>query len=107
MIAGMRNDTDCLMMWAVDQLWDEETIKQLKEEYYIFFRSAGVRPVMLIPYNNQEGCCVVIGSEDDGCIIFNKDKYGNFINAMSPYWINDLITDLTDAKEYVENGGKV
>ena len=92
---------------AQDQEWDEDTIKQLKDEYHIFFNSGGVRPVMLIPYRNGEGCCVVIGHEDDGTISFDRNEYGSFENAMSTYWINDLIKDLTDAREYIMNGGRV
>ena len=62
---------------------------------------------MIIPYNNQEGCCIVIGYEDDGVIGFRRNEFGNFVDALSPYWIDDLIKDLVDAKEYIKNGGKV
>lgn len=111
MIAGVLNEENSpnrpFYIDVEEQTYDEATIKQLRDEYNIFFRSGGVRPVMLIPCDNEEGCCVVIGSEDDGCICFRRDMFGNFINAMSLYWIDDLIADLTDAKEYIKNGGKV
>ena len=111
MIAGVLNEENNpntpLYIEVEERTYDEATIKQLRDEYHIFFRSGGVRPVMLIPYDNEEGCCVAIGSEDDGCICFRRDMFGNFMNAMSPYWIDDLIADLTDAKEYIKNGGKV
>lgn len=92
---------------AQNQTWDKDTIKQLKDEYHIFFNGTGVRPVMLIPYRNNAGCCVVIGYEDDGAISFTRNECGSFDDVMSLYWVDDLIQDLTDAKEYVENGGKV
>lgn len=92
---------------AEEQTWDDATLKELRDKYNIFFNSHGVRPVMLVPSSNKEGCCVVIGSEDDGVIKFRRDMFGNFMDAMSPHWIEDLIKDLTDAKEYVANGGKV
>lgn len=92
---------------AEGKIWDDATLKELREKYNIFFNSHGVRPVMLVPSSNPEGCCVVIGSENDGVITFRRNMFGNFMDAMSPCWIEDLIQDLTDAKEYVENGGKV
>lgn len=92
---------------AEEQTWDDATLKELREKYNIFFNGYGVRPVMLVPSSNQEGCCVVIGYENDGVITFRRNMFGNFMDAMSPCWIEDLIKDLTDAKEYVENGGKV
>ena len=49
MIKDVFDDEDCLRIYAEDQRWDKETLKQLKEEYNIFFMSGGdgVSPVML------------------------------------------------------------
>ena len=111
MIANVYNESsepnETFYIVAEEQIWDDDTLKELRDKYNIFFNSRGVRPVMLVPRSNQEGCCVVIGHEDDGTIGFRRDMFGNFVDAMSPYWIDDLIKDLTDAKEYIKNGGKV
>lgn len=111
MIADVHNElpvpNETFWIRAEEQNWDNATLKELKDKYNIFFNGNGIRPVMLIPCDNQEGCCVVIGHEDDGVIGFRRDIFGNFLDAMSPYWIDDLIENLTDAKEYIKNGGKV
>ena len=35
MIKDVFDDEDCLRIYAEDQRWDKETLKQLKEEYNI------------------------------------------------------------------------
>ena len=55
MIKDVFDDEDCLRIYAEDQRWDKETLKQLKEECNIFFMSGGdgISPVMLKDDNGQ------------------------------------------------------
>lgn len=41
MISGVFDDEECLRIYAEDQCWDKETLKQLKEEYNIYFMNGG------------------------------------------------------------------
>ena len=95
MIKDVFDDEDCLRIYAEDQRWDKETLKQLKEEYNIFFMSGGdgVSPVML------KDDMIFIGWEDDGQIGFRKSKYhyGGFLDGFDIYWIKFLIADLQAA----------
>lgn len=95
MISHVFDDKDCLRIFAEDQTWDKETLKQLKEEYNIFFMNggSGVSPVMV------KDNTVFIGWEDDGQIGFRKSKYhyGGFLDGFSIYWLQFLIADLQAA----------
>lgn len=57
---------------AEDQCWDDETLRQLKEEYNVVFMTNGdgVTPVMV---SKEWG--VILGHEDDGTIQFRR-RYG-------------------------------
>ena len=95
MIRCVFDDEDCLRIFAEDQCWDKETLKQLKEEYNIYFMNGGdgVKPVMI------KDDMVVIGWEDDGQIGFRKSKnyYSGFLDEFNIYWIKFLIADLQAA----------
>lgn len=86
-----------IMLSAENQCWDEDTLKELKEKYNIFFMSNGmdsVHPIMV-----RDGICY-IGHEDDGTIYFDR-KYGHPINGFSAYWIDSLINELSEVKKYL------
>lgn len=99
MISDVFEDEECLRIFADDQCWDEATLRQLKEEYGIFFMNGGdgVSPVMV------KDKMVFIGWEDDGQIRFRKSKYhyGGFLDGFSTFWIKYLIADLKEAAKYV------
>ena len=90
-------DDEPMMFSAEDQCWDDDTLKQLKEEYNIVFmtKGDGVMPVMILNKDSQYPL-FVLGSEDDGTIFF-KREYGQFRNTFSPYWVKYLIADLEEA----------
>lgn len=92
-------DDESMMFSAEDQCWDDDTLKQLREEYDIVFMTNGdgVMPIMILNKDSQYPL-FVLGSEDDGTIFF-KRKYGHFINTFSPYWVKYLIADLEKALE--------
>lgn len=89
-----------LRILAEDQCWDDETLKQLRNEHDIIFMSAGdgVTPVKVIKYRKHYG--VALGSEDDGTIIFEK-YCDNYKHMFSECWIDTLIADLQEAKRYI------
>ena len=90
-------DDEPMMFSAEDQCWDDDTLKQLKEEYNIVFmtKGDGVMPVMILNKDSQYPL-FVLGGEDDGTIFF-KREYGQFRNTFSPYWVKYLIADLEEA----------
>lgn len=90
-------------MWifsAEDQCWDDETLRQLKEEYNVVFMTNGdgVTPVMI---SKEWG--IILGHEDDGTIQF-KRKYGQPEMCFSKVWVEDLIADLQEACRLIESG---
>jgi hypothetical protein len=90
-------DDEPMMFSAEDQCWDDDTLKQLREEYDIIFMTSGegVMPVMILNKDGQYPL-FVLGSEDDGTIFFDRE-YGHFRNTFSPYWVKYLIADLEEA----------
>lgn len=90
-----------LVISAEDQCWDKKTLEQLRDEYDIIFMSsgAGVTPVKVIKYGDNYG--VTLGSEDDGIIKFEQYSEGNYKHMFSEYWIDKLIADLQEAKQYI------
>lgn len=93
-----------LMISAEDQCWDDETLKQLRDEHDIIFMSAGngVTPVKVVKYGKHYG--VALGSEDDGNMRFEQYGCGdskNYEHMFSDYWIDFLIADLQEAKRYI------
>lgn len=93
-----------LYISAEGQTWDKETLQQLKDEHDIIFMTNGdgVAPVKVIEYsyNDESHYGIVIGSEDDGTISFDK-YYDSWRSTMSEYWIDYLIADLQEAKRYI------
>lgn len=94
-----------LIITAEDQSWNKRTLKQLREEHDIIFKSAkdAVIPVKVL--RAGEGHYgIALGSEDDGTIQF--EQYGSeewkfFKHEFSDYWIDALIADLQAAKRYI------
>lgn len=78
---------------AENQEWDENTLKELHDSYNIFFMSlgAGIVPVM------RRDDFVILGIEDDGNIIFEKED-NVFKLCFNRYWIDFLIADLEREK---------
>lgn len=99
------SDPDCERFFAVDQCWDAETLKEIKEKYNIFFMSNGkdaATPLMVIPRPGMNPL-IVVGWEDDGQIGFDKDQYGNWVKTFSAGWIDSFIADLQAAKEAIDS----
>lgn len=90
-------DDEPMMFCAEEQCWDDATLKQLREEYNIIFMTSGdgVMPVMILNKNSKYPL-LVIGTEDDGTIQFER-KYGSLRHSFSPYWVKSLIADLEEA----------
>lgn len=90
-------DDEPMMFSAYDQDWDKATLKQLKEKYDIVFMTSGdaVMPVMILN-KDSEYPLLVLGSEDDGTIRFER-KYGQFRNSFCLRWVKPLIADLEEA----------
>lgn len=90
-------DNEPIMFCAYDQRWDKATLKQLKDEYNVVFMTSGdaVCPVMIVNRDSKYPL-LVIGSEDDGTIQFERE-YGQFRNCFSAYWTKSLIADLEEA----------
>ena len=90
-------DDEPMMFSAEDQCWDDATLKQLREEHNIIFMTAGdgVMPVMILNKNSKYPL-LVIGTEDDGTIQFERE-YGSLRHSFSPYWVKSLIADLEEA----------
>ncbi len=88
------------MFSAEDQRWDDETLRQLKEEYNIIFMTSGdgVIPVMI-----SEEWGIILGIEDDGTIQF-KRRYGQPEMCFSKVWLKSLIADLQEAYKLIESG---
>ena len=107
MVEKFHDWEDIVVVWAENQEWDDATLAQLRKEYNIFYERGTYIPVMLYRFSKKSGGMIVFGFEDDGTISFTRNECGSFDDVMSLYWVDDLIQDLTDAKEYVENGGKV
>ena len=79
---------------AEDQIWNEETLTQLREEHNVFFMSNGmdsVTPIKIILNSENKPTLFGIGSEDDGTIFFNE--------FMSIKWIDSLINELQTIKK--------
>ena len=90
-------DDEPMMFCAEEQCWDDDTLKQLREEHNIIFRTngRGVMPIMILN-KDSEYPLIAIGSEDDGTIYFER-RYGSLADTFSPYWVKYLIADLEEA----------
>jgi hypothetical protein len=91
-----------MQLCAYDYCWDNETRKQLRDEYNIIFgtHQSSVLPIMII-YRKDAEPLFVIGSEDDGTITFDR-KDGQFMNCFSSGWARSLISDLEEALEHIK-----
>ena len=85
------------VLYAEDQTWDMATREQLKNEYGIYFMTAGsaVIPVM-VQKTNGKYPLIILGIADDGKIWFNK-HYNQYEMCFSAYWVKSLIADLQAA----------
>lgn len=96
---------ELLRFVAEDQCWDKATLKQLREEHNVIFRTkgSGVSPIMIINRGSEESphFLLAIGSEDDGCISFER-AYGQFKNTFHTYWVKYLIADIEEALKVCE-----
>ena len=86
-----------MMFVAEEQSWDKATLKQLKEEHDIIFKTSGdaVMPIMIIN-KDSDNPLFAIGHEYDGTIQFDRE-YGNLSHCFSYYWVKSLIADLEEA----------
>ena len=93
-------EDDSIMFVAEDQCWDDATLKQLRDEYNVVFRTNGdgVTPIMV-----SEKWGIVLGTEDDGTIQFPR-HYGQPAIRFSKIWADDLIADLKAACSLIESG---
>lgn len=94
---------ETLHLSAEDQWWNEEALKELREEHNVVFMSSGnaCKPILIIPREN-EAPLVAIGVEDDGTIYFERDKYGHYANSFDSGWIKSLIADLQAAEKFIK-----
>lgn len=90
---------DPWMFSAENQCWDDETLRQLKEEYNVVFMTNGdgVIPVMI---SDKWG--IILGHEDDGTIQFYRE-YGQPEMSFSEVWAEDLIADLQEACRLIKS----
>ena len=77
---------------AEDQTWDKETVKQLKDEYKIFYDGTGCYGFEVIP-RERNNPLIRIYSEDDGSLYKTDIKF-------DIYWIKSFIKNLSDAENY-------
>ena len=81
---GELEDNEPIMFVAEDQCWDRATLKQLKKEHDIIFKTSGngVMPIMILN-KDSDNPLFVIGHEDDGTLYF--DRTGIAIPAKVPF----------------------
>ena len=103
MICNYFNNEDCERIFAEDQSWDKETLKQLQNEYNVYFMNNGdgVCPIKIIPRNDAQNPLIAIGWEDDGQIGFDKYDQDHYTNCIDAYWIDSLIADLLASKKAI------
>ena len=93
------NKISCLKFKSPDgDCWPSHRRKQLIEQHKIFFKG-DVMPVKLVK-GKSDYPLFVIGWEDDGQIGFYRHIHNNFICEANINWIDNLIENLRDAKEY-------
>lgn len=108
MIQFVDEDENELSIYAEDQSWDDETLKELEDEHTVFFMNNGdgVIPVLyynLKNYQGEDAPAFAFGGEDDGHMWFKKrDGYNDFVVRAGIDWIDDLIADLTKLRDYVK-----
>lgn len=96
------NDYDkmsCLRFMSPDNdCWRKHRMKHLVKQHWIFF-NGDVMPVMLVKRKNSPPL-FTIGWEDDGVIGFHKYINNQFVTSASVDWIDSVIENLRNAKEY-------
>lgn len=95
----LKNDEPFIIS-VEDQLYDEETLRQLRDEHNVIFMTGGngVLPIMVL--NERKNPLLAIGHEDDGTIFFDR-KYGQYSNTLSPHWVDYLVSDLREAVRFI------
>lgn len=77
---------------AENQTWDKETVKQLKNEYNIFYDGIGCYGFEVIS-RKQSNPLIQIYSEDDGFLHKTDIEF-------DIYWLESFIKNLLDAENY-------
>lgn len=100
MIQNIFEDYDELLIYAEDQCWDDDTLKELRDKHNVFFMTTddAVCPVMVVE-RKEHSPLIVIGSEDDGTIWFKK-SHGSYEFAFDAYWTDSFIADLLCAQRF-------
>ena len=83
--------------FAPDQEFTKKFLEEIKKEDNVIFNGAGVHAVRIIPRANASDPLVELIGEDDGHL-FSYDERVIF----SMYWVDLLIKQLQEAKEYWE-----
>ena len=79
-------------LYAENQSWDKETVKQLKNEYNIFYDGTGCYGFEVVP-RERSNPLIRIYSEDDG-FLYETDI------VFDIYWLKSFIKNLLDAENY-------
>lgn len=95
---------------AEEQTWDKETLEELWDRYNICFDGKSIMPIKIIN-KDLENPMIVLGSEDDGTIYFERCCYGKpedwiedeYKNMFSAYWIDSVIEQLQEVKRRLKS----
>lgn len=79
-------------LFAENQSWDKKTVKQLKNEYNIFYDGTGCYGFEVIP-RGQSNPLIRIYEEDDGFLHKTDIEF-------DIYWLKSFIKNLLDAENY-------
>ena len=90
-------DNNALSFVADNQVWTDEDVKILREEYNIFFNKEGVFAIRVIPRKSPYDPLIQICIEDDGIIYVPVET--NEKLTFSSSFIPDLIDLLTEVNE--------
>lgn len=90
-------DTNALSFVADDQVWTDEDVRILREEYNIFFNKESVFAIKVIPRKSPNDPLIQICIEDDGLIYVPVEI--NEKLTFSSSFIQDLIDLLTEVNE--------
>lgn len=85
---------------AADQVWDYNTIEELKNKYRVFFQT-NPEDDAHIAFKYADEQTIAIGYEDDGTIYFDVDEKGNYKHTFSTYWLNSILSDLSCLKKNI------
>lgn len=79
-------------LYAENQTWDKETVKQLKNEYNILYDGRGCYGFEVIP-RERHNPLIRIYSEDDGFLHKTDIEF-------DIYWLKSFMKNLSDAESY-------